>query len=423
MDCVFAWTDAHIMPDGSVYPCCARPVKFGSLRASTLQEVFCSEEANDLRRRLADGSPDHLPNACRNCFHVKRFAADYDVEKRCDSVGDTRVGLDESSPYARNLDRICQAFRAGEALQDAVPLMPIILLGEACNLQCSMCRQDHDDPTHLDGDCIQSILDCLDRFVFVTLTGGEPLVFGQSWEILDCFQRNASPVAHIGVLTNAHLLTRDRLAEHCGSIDNLIVAVNFDACTEETYNKIRVRGRWDVLLGNLHDFNVFRYRNRKDNWRLGLGHTIMKSNIHEVAGTVKLAAGLGAEQVGFGAVSGDADPVKNCRTYFEENIFRFSHLGYSKEDIARQLEAAIDSIQTMSAVPDVAVETLKGIIDWHRDADVVDIPPDEVRRMRDLADEELAEEILWYVQNPGQRRPKDECPSESRQCEVQRPCR
>ena len=412
MNCVFAWTDALVMPDGSVYPCCARPVKFGNLNEATLQEVFCSEEANALRRNLAHGSDECIPEVCQNCVHVKRFSADYDVEKRCDSVGNTRVGLDRDSPYSRNIEKICRAFRNGEGLQDAAPLMPIIQLGEACNLRCSMCGQDHDNPTYLDKDCLQSVLDCLDRFVFVTLTGGEPLVYPESWEILDRFQRDASPAAHMGVLTNAQLLTRDKVEKHCADIENLALAVNFDACTEETYNKIRLRGRWDVLLGNLHDLNAFRYRNRKDNWRLGLGYTIMKSNFHEVAGTAKLAAGLGATQVDFGPVGGDATPVKNCRTYFEENIFRFSHLGHSKEDIARQLRGAIDSILSMPAAPEGAVRTLKGTIDWHRGAEVVDIPDDEVLRMADLDDEELSKEILWYIQNPGQRRPKKKrsCP-------------
>jgi len=65
------WAHLYVHPTGEVYPCCISDVwkPFGTLRGSTLEEVWNSPEMRGMRRRMLAGEPS--PH-CERCYGMER---------------------------------------------------------------------------------------------------------------------------------------------------------------------------------------------------------------------------------------------------------------------------------------------------------------------------------------------------------------
>src|SRR5262249_41025802 len=121
-------------------------------------------------------------------------------------------------------------------------------------------------------------------------------------------------------------------------IRQIAFCVNVDGPTRETYEKIRSGASWDKLNESLRA--ICAERVIRTGWGLNTTFLLMKSNIELIDESIAFADLYGA-QWSCGMIAGEYSPVAQCRTYFNENIFRFGHLGYGTEDIVRRLEASL----------------------------------------------------------------------------------
>ncbi len=169
-----------------------------------------------------------------------------------------------------------------------------------CNLRCPMCMQYIDGTTvtgqHMPFEIYQSIADQLFPHVqrVCWSVAGEPTLAPDFEKFLDVV--NKYPIK-TEIVTNATLLHRGNvLPKLLETLD--LFQVSLDGATRETYERVRVGGKWDKTIENLRAFNAARGRlpaNRRP--RFYLIFVLMEFNVHELPLFVDLAKALGADRV------------------------------------------------------------------------------------------------------------------------------
>src|ERR1700733_6357343 len=139
--CYRLWHEAFIDKDGSVFSCCNyKPRAIGNIYQNKLKDIYNNEIIQDLRKKSLDGKLE--------CF------------ANCTLLDKTRTELPKKRSiikYATDLKRLK------------------ILFGEACNISCIMCWQDHKDKSSLNVAKLIENVD-LKPFENIELQGGEPLL-------------------------------------------------------------------------------------------------------------------------------------------------------------------------------------------------------------------------------------------------------
>jgi radical SAM protein with 4Fe4S-binding SPASM domain len=102
----------------------------------------------------------------------------------------------------------------------------------------------------------------------------------------------------IRVTTNTNFtLVGARRAERLVGCGLHALHVSIDGATAPTYESIRIRGRFDRVLANLRLFADARRRAETSTPELGLVMVVMRRNLAELPGLVRLAAEVGAAKL------------------------------------------------------------------------------------------------------------------------------
>jgi len=175
------------------------------------------------------------------------------------------------------------------------PRRLVLELTNVCNLNCIMCGRDSQKftPTFFDVNSLDKIKSILNKITEVTLFGwGEPTMHPKLSNILEYL--NQYPVKKYFV-TNGMLLHNffDDIFKY--NVD--IIAISLDGACSETNDRIRTKGKFEQIVGNIK--NIVKRRNE-----LGVTFpymnfvtTLMKDNIEELPKMVTLAHELGIEEV------------------------------------------------------------------------------------------------------------------------------
>lgn len=169
-----------------------------------------------------------------------------------------------------------------------------------CNLRCPMCMQYIDGTTvsgqHMSFELYRSIAAQLFPHVqrVCWSVAGEPTLAPDFEKFLDV--ANEYPIK-TEIVTNATLLHRGNvLSKLMQTLD--LFQVSLDGATRETYERIRVGGKWDKTIENLRAFQAARMRMPEAaRPRFYLIFVLMEFNVHELPLFVDLAHALGADRV------------------------------------------------------------------------------------------------------------------------------
>lgn len=114
-------------------------------------------------------------------------------------------------------------------------------------------------------------------------------------EILEIISKN--PCKRIGIVSNGLLMNekRSRQILSNGAIETLNISI--DGATKETYERIRVKGRWEALMKNLEDFRRLKDEMQLSTPALLINTVLMKSNINELPAIIDLAKTFKAARV------------------------------------------------------------------------------------------------------------------------------
>lgn len=386
MKCVTAWSSLYVQANGKVTPCCG-DLYFGDA-SEGLDSVFNGGKATKLRQQMLSDSSE-LPSICTNCSLLARMGSDNAFPEMFPWVSRAEEVVDPVLMHSYKT--LSESYDSGVLPpKGSKPLALMVQFGELCNIRCIMCPQDHANPVAITEEAVAKVKEAIPFISKIVFTGGEPTAFKQCWDIAEHFNINAPKNSYLGILTNLKTVTKQRVERYFSNINHLGLGINVDAATKETYEYIRQGANWEQLNKNLLDLIKYKKDNSKSNWHFNLTMTVMKSNIHEMVDLVKWCGELG---IGFGCgpITGDYGPVKNARTYLEENIFRYPHLGISKDEMVSVFEQALAAAECIpEPYRNGAKLNISGMIDIARGTPSVEISNEDVERLRKIDDPELS---------------------------------
>lgn len=181
----------------------------------------------------------------------------------------------------------------------AVPLPRFLQLEPVgqCNLRCRMCpiqfRTDGSPggpPAFLALDTFRRLLDQFPDLSELHLQGlGEPLMHPEFFAMV-----RYAAARGIVVSTNSNLtVLSERRAGECVASGLSRIHVSIDGATALTYEYIRVRSRYERVLRNVRRLLAARSAASSSMPEVRLVAVAMRTNLHELAGLVRLAYELG----------------------------------------------------------------------------------------------------------------------------------
>jgi MoaA/NifB/PqqE/SkfB family radical SAM enzyme len=170
-----------------------------------------------------------------------------------------------------------------------------------CNLRCQMCpiqfRQDgppYGPLAFMEFDTFTRLLDEFPGLEELQLQGlGEPMMHPRFFEMVEAA---AGRGIRVGTNTNATLLNARR-AEGCVTSGLGEIHISIDGATAETYERIRVRARFDRVIANVEGLVAARRRLASGTPRIRMVVVVMRQNLHELSDLVRLARRLEIDTV------------------------------------------------------------------------------------------------------------------------------
>ena len=256
--CHYVWDGVTIDRFGRVTPCCLlQPGVGGSIYDAPLAELVNSDAARRFRVEARAGR-----SPCRASCHLLR-----PEEPAPSSQGD---------------------------LIDYGDLRHLHLgFGDACNLDCIMCRRVRGNVTALSAAALVRNVD-LRPFREIVIQGGEPLAIPECLHYLDHLAVQAKPYV---LLTNGLLIDEDRaqdLALHAAK-----VVVSLNAATQEVHERVNRGSRWEQVLASVERLRAARDA-RGTPMELVCRVTMVPENLTDVPGALRLFQAWGFDSLNFG---------------------------------------------------------------------------------------------------------------------------
>jgi MoaA/NifB/PqqE/SkfB family radical SAM enzyme len=289
---------------GSCYLCeCTAwlPQSAGNLHIQSLEDIVNSKIARELQSSIADGSYRYCNN--QQCSHLlvhQSKKLDWKKTMHSRQIKNIRLAIDDS-----------------------------------CNLKCPSCRKtlifDKKGKNYnskiLLADKINSWLQTVNHLIKIHIgSDGDPFAS----QVYKYFMNNTPKKNNIkySILTNA--LMFKKFYKHIPYvIQNLIeLGVSIDGASQETYEKLRLGGKWDNINENLECIAELK---KKYNFKFRFHFVVQKENYHEMEDIVLLGKKYNADRVWLSR-------IQNWNTFknFEEhNIFSTAHPLHS--DYQKQL--------------------------------------------------------------------------------------
>lgn len=232
--CLHPFTDFEVQSNGLAFVCCPSylPVAIGNLfEASSVEDLIGSEMAGRIRRSIHDRTFKY----CRwlQCREINRLPD-----------GGPEVTLPSREPKVLRLS-----------------------YDPTCNLWCVTCRSERITAR---GATLERILKVTDDVILPMLRNARSCMmngFGDVFasqacrRILAAVDRAGFPELWFEFITNGVLFSREEWARFPNIHDMVFsIRVSVDAATRETYEKIRLGGRWDELMENLRFISELRER-------------------------------------------------------------------------------------------------------------------------------------------------------------------
>lgn len=191
-------------------------------------------------------------------------------------------------------------YAAGRGRLSAGPLEAYVEVSARCNLRCRMCpitvdpRYDPHSgtPPLLAADVFDRLEPLIPTLQRVYLQGlGEPFL---NRDLISYAERLAGAGVEVWITTNATLV-RDEHAEALALAGVARLTVSIDGPTAATYERIRIRGKFDQMLRGLRALGDARRRHGRP--LLFLSMVGMASNIAELPLMIELCAEVGGDGV------------------------------------------------------------------------------------------------------------------------------
>ncbi len=166
--------------------------------------------------------------------------------------------------------------------------------GNICNLRCTMCALNmmKRKKGMLTLDKYKEIFNTI-KPAYVNLTGYSEMILNS--DIFEIIKYSKTKGAFTKIDSNATLTTEERAKKIVESGLDLI-SISVDGATKETYEKIRIPAKFEVVINNLK--GLVKTRNEMDSkLQIHLAFVSQIGNIHELPLIIKLADEIGVDQI------------------------------------------------------------------------------------------------------------------------------
>ena len=256
--CPKLWQEIFIDNKGNVYNCChSMPRIIGNIHRQDLRTIYFGSAVQKARSRSLEGRLGCYP--------------------KCNLLS-KEVLQKESRPSVVNYEDL-RTLR--------------ILFGEACNISCVMCGQDHRSRAFLDEEALIRNID-LAPFRQIVLQGGEPFYIKPA---LKFFDHCASQKKTVNFSTNG-LLINDAWAQKI-SLHSSMVTVSLNGATKKVHEIVNRGSSWERVLANIQRLRFFRDKNKT---KLCVrGHfTVVTENLADIPLFIENYETLGFDRIEFG---------------------------------------------------------------------------------------------------------------------------
>ena len=170
-----------------------------------------------------------------------------------------------------------------------------------CNLRCTMCpiQFRHDEPAdgapaYMNFEKYRRLVDGFPKLTELHLQGlGEPMMHPRFFDMVAY-----AAAKGVAVSINSNFsLSNARRADQLIASGLHTLHVSIDGATRQTYERIRVRGRFKKVLRNLKLLQIAKARRKSDRPYVRLVMVIMRQNLHELPGLVELAHRLSIQSM------------------------------------------------------------------------------------------------------------------------------
>lgn len=243
--CAKPFTFTEINQDGKVNICCENwnPASIGNVLEQSLEAIWNGERAQVLRQTILDGSYRYCNfDTCPRILHKSRLL---------DNTASNRVQLLDKSNHA-------------------TPEIVHFSIDRSCNLECPSCRIQkisklNDQQRDRGHTILTRVLDSMfpsphQQYKMLSMDGsGEVFnseIYRSAFDSHPVFtQTHLWPNLRFRLLTNGTMMTAKIQNKYQHILNHLEeIEVSVDAGNRESYEKVRVGGRWDLLWDNLQYF-------------------------------------------------------------------------------------------------------------------------------------------------------------------------
>ena len=277
--CETPWDHLEISWDGNTFLCCPSwlPLWVGNARNQSLEELWNSDLAMEIRKSILDGS-------FRFCSKV-----------HCPKIAGRTLPRRASNAPAGERAPI-SAFERSSEFPPRVPGGPgriLLAYDRTCNLACPQCRRNFHvagraEQQSMDRDYLPLILHAAQNAETLYLNGaGEIFTSKHSRHLLSLLKREQFPQLKFSLISNGQLLNERAFREFdlFGRVQCIQISV--DAARPETYCVVRRGGNFQRLLSNLAFLDDLR-RGRGEKYRLELNFVVSSLNFREMPEFVQL---------------------------------------------------------------------------------------------------------------------------------------
>jgi sulfatase maturation enzyme AslB (radical SAM superfamily) len=261
--------------------CCSSwlPVVVGDQNTQSLDEIWNSKAAIEVRRSIIDGD--------------FKYCLD-----RCPAIQEGTLPLASQVP--------AEVYQAAVAAKSAPlaegPKHLAVLYDRTCNLSCPSCRTTVLSATPKEREEFKLILEkvvrpALPSVKVLEFAGGEALASAHLRTVLDAVDREKCPDLRVALFTNGTLFDR-KAWDHLSNVHGILsVYVSLDGATKATFEEIRRGGLWEETFANVEFISSLRRQGEIE--ELALTFVVQARNFREMGDFVRLGQRLGCDRVMF----------------------------------------------------------------------------------------------------------------------------
>ena len=210
------------------------------------------------------------------------------------------------------------------------PTKIFLELTNSCNLKCKMCPRGSDsvkNPGFMSKGVFEKVIPYLKTTNYVCLSGfGESLLHPEFLNILKIIKSNGCKTQ---IYTNGLLLTKE-MADAIVDLGLDYVNFSIDGATPETYEDIRVGGRFNRLEQSLKYISEAKCSRKTDQPYLTINFMAMKRNIAELPEVIRLAKKYNFQGVSAQNLAIYSKDLEN-QSYFKNKEYFDRYISEAKE--------------------------------------------------------------------------------------------